>query len=84
MDKASYLPLKEEYYDKKDEVVKIFKAEEIKEIDGILTILQRSMTDMKKNHSTVITFSDIKYNAGIKDNVFSERFLRQPPREYIR
>lgn len=84
IDKASFLPLKEEYYNAKDEIVRVFKSEEMKEMDGILTVTKRSMTDTKKGHTTVVAFSDIKYNTGVKDDLFSERYLRQPPREYIR
>lgn len=84
IDKASSLPLKEEYYNAKDEVIRIFKSEEMKEMGGILTVTKRSMTDTKKGHSTIVAFSDIRYNVGVKDDLFSERYLRQPPREYIR
>ncbi len=83
VDKASYLPLKEEYYSKKGELLRVFTAEKIEEIDGVLTISERSMTDEKKNNRTVVSFSNVQYNVGIDNTIFSERFLKQAPREYI-
>ncbi len=83
VDKQTWLPLKEEYYDRKGTVVKTFEAEDIRVIDGIPTITRRIMTNTVKNHKTVVSFSEIKYNLGIKDDTFSERYLRMPPNEYF-
>ncbi len=83
VDKESFLPLKEEYYNKKDELERTFTAEKIEDIDGIPTITERSMTDEKKGNKTIVSFSSIKYNASVEDEVFSERFLKQPPRQFI-
>ncbi|MBN1291437.1 MAG: outer membrane lipoprotein-sorting protein [Candidatus Latescibacteria bacterium] len=83
IEKATYLPLKEEYYDKKGTLLRIFTANEFQTVDGILTITKRTMTDEKKGNNTVVSFSSIKYNTGIKDDIFTERYLRKPPREYI-
>jgi len=83
IDKANKLPLKEEYYGKKGELLRMFTANKIEVIDGISTITERTMTDIKKGNNTVVSFDSIKYNAGVGDDVFTERFLRKPPREFI-
>ncbi|MFC1508863.1 outer membrane lipoprotein-sorting protein [Candidatus Omnitrophota bacterium] len=83
VDKASYLPLREEYYDGKGKLLRVFTADKIEEVNGILTVSERSMTDEKKGNRTTVSFSDIKYNVGMKQDIFSERFLRQAPREFI-
>jgi hypothetical protein len=79
----NYLPIKEEYYDKKDRLVKVFTAEDIIDVDGIMIPTKRTMEDLKKNHKTVVIFNNIQLNVGIEDNVFTERFLRRPPAKYI-
>jgi outer membrane lipoprotein-sorting protein len=84
IDKASFLPLKEEYYDKKGELARVFTADKIEDVDGILTVTQRTMQDVKKGSKTIVTFSQIKYNQGIDDNIFTERYLKNPPRKYIK
>ena len=84
IDKATYLPLKEEYFDKKDELERVFTAQTIAEISGIPTVTIRVMENLKKNTKTTVDFSQITYNVGIKDDVFTERYLKTPPREYVK
>lgn len=84
IDKAHFLPLREEYYDTKEKLVKVFTADEIKEIDGEFIVTKRTMENKKKGHTTVVAFSEITLNVGIEDNIFTERFLRRPPAKYIK
>lgn len=83
IDKENYLPLKEEYYDKKGELERIFTAEKIDTIEGIVTATLRKMADVKKNQYSTVEFNSIDYNVGMTEDVFTERFLKNPPREYI-
>jgi len=84
INKDNYLPLIEKYFDKKDKLVRQFKAEQIEEIDGVVTMTTRSMENIKKGGKTIIRFSDISYNVGLDQSVFTERFLKNPPRKYIK
>jgi outer membrane lipoprotein-sorting protein len=84
VDKNNYLPLMELYYDKKGEHIRTFKAEKIEDVDGITTMTSRSMEDIKKNGKTTIEFSKIQYNVGLDNDLFTERYLKNPPREFIR
>lgn len=81
---GNFLPLKEEYYDKRGDLYKVFTAVEIKEVQGFPTIMQRRMENTKSGHRTEVTSSEVKYNVGLKDDLFSERYLRSAPREWIR
>jgi outer membrane lipoprotein-sorting protein len=80
----SWLPLREEYHNEKDELIRVFTAEKVEVIDEIPTITLRKMTDEKKGQYTTVEFSSIQYNQGIKDEVFTERFLKSPPREFVK
>lgn len=84
IDKANLLPLKEEYFDKKGEMVRRFTAMTIEEVDGIPTLTSRKIENLKKGSHTIVNFSKISYNAGITEDVFTERYLKTPPREYIK
>lgn len=84
IDKGHYLPLKEEYYNKKDELIRIFTAEKIEEIDGFMTPTTRKMENVKKKRYTLVEFKDIKFNVGIEEDIFSERYLKNPPRKFIK
>ena len=81
--KDSYLPLKEEYY-VKDKLVRIFTAEKIEVIDDIPTVTIRKMDNVKKGSHTFVNFNKISYNAGLTDDLFTERYLKTPPREYVK
>lgn len=84
IDKSHYLPLKEEYYNKKDELIRVFTAEKIEEIDGIITPTIRKMENVKKKRYTLVEFKGIKFNIGIEEKIFSERYLKTPPRKFIK
>ncbi len=84
IDKETFLPLKEEYYNARDEVIKVFHADEIKVIKGYPTIVKRSMKNIESGHRTEVVFTDVDYDTGIKDQLFSERYLKRPPSKWIR
>jgi len=84
IDKENFLPLKEEYYDKKDKLARIYTSEKIEEIEGIKTTTIRKMENVKKKRYTTVEFTNIDYNVGVKETIFTERFLKNPPREYIK
>ncbi len=83
IDKTNFLPLKEEYYDRKGELYKVFTADEIKDIKGFPTATKRTMKNLQSGHRTEVTFSKTDYNIGIEDSLFSERYLKQPPKKWI-
>jgi hypothetical protein len=83
IDKASYLPLKEEFHDKKGELYKAFSADEIKDVKGFPTATKRTMKNLQSGHRTEVTYLKADYNIGIEDNLFTERFLKQPPKKWI-
>ncbi len=84
IDKETFLPIKEEYYDNRGNLYKTFTANEIEKIQDIPTIISRSMVNEQNGHRTEVSFSEVRYNVGLRDNIFSERYLRSAPREWIR
>jgi hypothetical protein len=47
-------------------------------------VTSRTMKDLKRDHYTVVAFTEVKYNVGIGPEIFAERYLKNPPREYIK
>jgi outer membrane lipoprotein-sorting protein len=84
IDKSNYLPLKEEYYNDKGKLIRVFTADKIETIDGIETVTQRTMENIKKKQHTTVYFNEISYNSGVTDDIFTERYLKTPPRKYIK
>jgi hypothetical protein len=83
IDKTDFLPIKEEYYDKREELYKVFTADEIKAVKGFQTVTKRTMKNLKSHHMTQVSYLKTDYNVGLEDTLFSERFMKQPPRKWI-
>lgn len=83
VDKGNFLPLKEEQYDKRGARYKLFTADEVREVKGLPTVTRRTMKNLQTGHRTEVAYLRSDYNLGIEDSLFTERFLRQPPRKWI-
>lgn len=83
IDRATFLPLKEEYYDAQQQLVRVFTADEVRDVDGVPTVVRRTMKNVKSGHRTEVVFREVRYNAGLTDEVFTERSLRRPPAPWI-
>ncbi|MBI4561794.1 MAG: outer membrane lipoprotein-sorting protein, partial [Candidatus Rokubacteria bacterium] len=84
IDKATWLPLKEEYYDRRGELARLFTAEEIKEIQGFWTVTKRVMKNVQSGHWSEAVYGEVRYNQKLSAELFSERALRAPPADLTR
>ena len=82
--KQSFIPVKIEYFDAKDKIYRVYDAVEVKTIDGYPTVVKAKMTDVIGKKHTEIAYSAVKYNTGVPEDVFSERYLRRAPQEYLK
>ncbi len=83
IDKETFIPKKRVFYDKNGEKQREYRAGKVEDIQGEKTIVEFSMTNIQTGESTYITFSDVKYNVGIPDNIFTETYLRRVPRKWV-
>ncbi|MDP8259026.1 MAG: outer membrane lipoprotein-sorting protein [Candidatus Aadella gelida] len=83
IDKSNYMPVKAEYYDKQGKLYRTIEAVEVKDIKGYPTITKMKATDLNSGGNTVSEFSNVDYDIDVEENIFTERFLRRPPRKYI-
>lgn len=70
-----WIMVKAKFYDKKGEFLKELSTGDVEEIDGIWTIKKMHMVNEQKNHQTIFQFSNISYNTGLDDDIFSQRRL---------
>jgi outer membrane lipoprotein-sorting protein len=73
------LPLREEYYDAKGGLQRVFTADAIEVIGSHLTVTRRTMTNAKNDHRTTVVFSRIDYDLGLGEDLFTERYLKAAP-----
>jgi len=59
----------------------VFTADEVKEIQGFPTVTKRTMNNVQSGHRTEVAIKEVGYNSGIEDEIFSERYLRNPPQK---
>jgi outer membrane lipoprotein-sorting protein len=81
IDKQTFLPRKAEYYDKNGKLYRRVEATKVETIQGYPTVIESVASDLRAGTSTTNVFSDVEYDIGLNDRIFSERFLRRPPRE---
>lgn len=84
IDREKYIPVKVEFFDKKGKLYRVYEALEVEEIQGYPTPVKTKMTDLKSGGHTIIEFSNITYDIGLEDKIFTERYLRNAPRELVR
>lgn len=84
IDKKTFLPMRAEYFDRNSKLYRIVEATRVETIQDFPTVIESRVRDLNTGSSTVNAFSNIKYNIGLKENIFTERFLRRPPREVSR
>lgn len=90
IDKKTFLPRQEEYYDVQNQRARLFTAEKIENIAGegdkqsYQTITKRTMKNLQSGHRTEVTLSGVVYNSGLEDGIFSERSLQNPPQQWIK
>lgn len=84
IDKSNFVPMKAQYYDKQGKLYRSLETLKVEDVQGYPTITQMKASDFNSGASTVTEFSDIQYDIGLNDDVFSERSLRRPPQQWIK
>ncbi len=82
--KTTFLPVLTEYYDRQGNKYRVYKALKVDNIQGYPTVTRAEMRDLKKGTVTTLSYTDVRYDVGLPDDIFSERYLRRAPRKYLR
>ncbi len=84
IDRNTFVPMKMEFYDKQNELYRIIESKNVEKIQGFYTVVKSEVRDLKKQSKTEMEFTNIQYNINLNDRIFTERYLRRPPREALR
>ncbi len=82
--KKSFIVVKTDYYDRENKKYRTYEAQAVDDIQGFPTVTKSKMTDLRTNGYTVLEYSDVQYNIGVSEDIFTERYLRRPPRKYLK
>jgi outer membrane lipoprotein-sorting protein len=80
----TFLPVQTVYWDTNRNKYREYKVQEVETIQGFTTVTKSRMTNLRNDSHTVIEYTDVTYDVGIPKDIFTERYLRQPPIQYLR
>ncbi len=84
INKDNFMPVKAEYYDAKGRLIRTIEALEVKDIEGHPTVTRSLARDLVRGGETTMEFSSVDYDAGLTEDIFAERYLRQAPAQWIK
>jgi hypothetical protein len=84
VDRNTFLPMKTEYYDQRDRVYRVMEVLGVEEIGGHPTVTRSRISDPVAGGHTLMEFRYVEYDIGLPADIFSERYLRTPPVEWLR
>ena len=73
--KANLIPIKAVFYDTKGQYLKQGLFTNVKNIQGINTPTHIEIYNEQNGRKTIIDLNNIIYDSGLKDNMFTERFM---------
>ncbi len=82
--RESMIPVKTEYYDRNGSLYRTYSALKVEQVDGFNTVTQSRMEDRRIGGYTQMNYSRVNYNVGLSEDLFTERYLRNPPRKELR
>ena len=81
--KQTFLPVKTEYYDGQGKKYREYQVLEVETIQGYPTVVKAKMQDLRTGGHTVIEYSAVSYGIGLPEDIFTERYLRRTPEEFL-
>jgi len=82
--KTTFLPVKIEYYDAQGEKYREYTALKVDDVQGHPTVTKAEMKDLRTGSTTVLEYSKVEYDVGLSADLFTERYLRTPPRDQLK
>ena len=83
IDKKTNLPVLIDFFKSNNDNYRRVEAVKIEEIQGFPTVVRSKVSDLESGAYTLMEFRNIKFDLGLGDEVFTERSLRNPPREWL-
>lgn len=83
IDRETFLPMKIEYSDATGDVYRRVEVIEVEAVEGHPTVVTSRVSELRSGGRTDMQFRYIDYDLGLPDDLFTERSLRAPPREWL-
>lgn len=83
IDKETKLPVLIDFFKAGNDNYRRVEAVKIEDIQGFPTVVRSKVSDLESGAYTLMEFRNISFDLGFGDEVFTERSLRNPPREWL-
>ena len=82
--RGNFLPTQVKYYDARGENYRTYTAKKVETVQGYPTVTKAVMQDHRLKGETLLEYDNVKYDIGLPEDIFTERYLRRAPRKYLR
>jgi len=83
IDRSTFLPMKIEYTSPGGQVYRRVEVSAVETVQGFPTVTASRVSNLESGGYTDMQFRYIAYDLGMNAEVFTERSLRNPPREWL-
>jgi hypothetical protein len=84
IDIETFIPMKIEYSNAAGDLYRRVEVLKVEDIGGHPTVTTSRVSDLLTGGKTDMQFRFIKYDVGLPEQVFTERSLRSPPRDWLK
>ena len=81
VEKENFMPLEIDFFKPGDKAYRKVEILEVDEVDGYPTVFKSKITDYETGGYTLVQFKKPAYNVGLQDTLFTQRSLRNPPKD---
>lgn len=83
IDKNTFVVNKTQYFDAKGKEYRVYEAQEVQKVNNYTVVSKAIMTDLNNNSSTTLSYSKLQFDVGLPEDIFTERYLKNPPKKYL-
>ena len=83
IDRQTFLPMKIEYRNAAGDIYRRVEVTAVEDVEGYPTVTQSRVSDLSGGGQTDMQFRYIDYDLDMDETVFTERSLRNPPRQWL-
>ncbi len=91
IDKTTFLPMRIEYVKAGGRPYRVIEVLDVEPVEATEsgkpvtypTVVRSVARDLESGSQTEMVFSNVRYNAGLTDDLFTERYLRRAPKEVL-
>ena len=83
VDRSTLLPMKIEYTNAGGKVYRRIEVQQVETVQGYPTVARSRVSNLETGGYTDMQFGFVAYDIGVPEDVFTERSLRNPPKQWL-